>query len=384
MERWPGVRLAILERAGSPLQKVRISGGGRCNLTHACYDARELVGFYPRGGKELLGPFTRFGPGQVEDWFGSQGVGVKTEGDGRVFPLTDRSATVVEALLGASVGRGAALRLHCGVQGMEQGESGWIIDTSTGKLETRKVLVATGGSARMWELLGGLGHRLVEPVPSLFTFLVRDTRLEGLAGLSIPRVVLRIPDARLESAGPLLITHQGLSGPGVLWLSAWGARWLAQRGYSCLLVMDASGMGSEQATRKGLRGTWAGHERKELGNLPCFGIPKRLWRTLLGPEWVDRTPGSIGSKGEQAIVDALRRVELAVVGKSTHKEEFVTAGGVALGEVDFRTMESKRCPGLYLAGEVLDIDGLTGGFNFQAAWTTAYLAALGMCLQKEH
>ena len=370
-----GARVRLLERGARVLTKVLISGGGRCNVTNAEEKPEKLVRNYPRGGAELRGPFTKFGPRDTRRWFESRGVALKTEEDGRVFPVTDRSQTIVDALTAAAQGANVEVRTGAAVRAIRPDGAGFQLDLNSGEsLSAARVLLATGSNPQGHAWARALGHTIVPPVPSLFTFTIKDPRLKGLAGVASPRARVKLEGTSLEQAGPVLITHWGLSGPAVLRLSAWGARVMNEAGYRATLRVNWLDQSPEvlQKTFDQKRKT---DPRKSLSASP-FDIPQRLWdslRTAAGlpaeRRWADL------SKPEMARLGAeLGDGAYAVTGKSAFKDEFVTSGGVALEEVDFRTMESRRCPGLYFAGEILDIDGVTGGFNFQNAWTTGWLA----------
>lgn len=377
----PEARVIILERGREVLGKVKVSGGGRCNVTHACFDPRELVKFYPRGAKALLGPFHRFGPAQTVDWFESRGVRLKTEADGRMFPTTDKSQTIIDCLVNAARSAGVDIRTSSRVEQLyppQVGGQPWKIMLGAGEaLYADKIMIATGSSQPVWDILQHLGHHIVAPVPSLFTFNIRDPRLEGIPGISVPDSHLRIPGKGLEASGPLLITHWGLSGPAVLRLSAWGARALHDCQYRFDLHVNWTG---EKNCMSTLEATKAGHGRKALGKHCPYPIPNRLWMRLLeaAGQRAERNWADLGKGDLQKLAAQLSDGCYAVDGKSTFKEEFVTAGGVDLDDVDFRRFESRIFHGLHLAGEVLDIDALTGGFNFQAAWTGGWLAGLAM------
>ncbi|RMD75355.1 MAG: NAD(P)/FAD-dependent oxidoreductase [Bacteroidetes bacterium] len=374
----PSARVCILEQGAKVLQKVRISGGGRCNVTHACFDPVDLAANYPRGQKELIGPFHRFQPADTMDWYESRGVRLKIEEDGRVFPVSDDSADIVRCLVRSARKAGVAVHTRHGVADLHADGARFDVGLRDGtRLQARMVLVAPGASRRVWEMLARLGHTIVPPVPSLFTFNIGSAMLRGLAGVSVPMAVVRVPEIRLEAPGPVLITHWGLSGPAVLRLSAWGARRMHELNYRFSIEVDWCGGRVDGE----VLGAWRQqHARKKVVANPAFDIPRRLWKGLctaagIGPEknWADL------SRAEQAdLLGQLTACRLPVQGKSTHKEEFVTAGGVALKEVDFRRFESRVVPGLFLAGEVLDIDAITGGFNFQAAWTGGWLAGSSM------
>jgi predicted Rossmann fold flavoprotein len=371
-------RVALLEKGRQPLAKVRISGGGRCNVTHACFDPKELVLSYPRGGDALRGPLTRFQPKDTIEWFAARGVSLKTESDGRMFPVSDSSETIVDCLERAARKAGVRLGTLCDILYLERVPGGFRVRTKSGEtLSCKKLLLATGSNREAWEWAVSLGHTLVPPVPSLFTFNVPDAALRKLSGVSMEEVALSIDETRLKQRGPLLVTHWGLSGPAVLKLSAWGARLLAQKNYRFTLRINwvpslkPPSLRAALAAEKSKPGA-----RSVASSSTVFGIPRRLWDYLvaLGGLSPERRWAEVKSNELERLAQALEAGSFRVDGKSTFKEEFVTCGGVRLEEVDFKTMESKKCPGLYFAGEVLDIDGVTGGFNFQAAWTTGWLA----------
>lgn len=381
----PEAEVVILERGKSVLQKVRVSGGGRCNVTHACFEARELIQHYPRGSRELLGPFLRFGPQDTVDWFARRGVRLKTEADGRMFPVTDDSQTIVSCLLDAAKNAGVQVRTGVRVEKLEPRSGGWVVHLA-GKetLLADRVLVASGSNPAVWEMLAGLGLQIVAPVPSLFTFNIKDQRLHELAGISVPQATLAMPGSKLTSPGPLLITHWGLSGPAVLRLSAWGAHELHRQNYHFPLTVNWLGEKTTGEVLAELLDLKQELARKQIGTYAQFDLPLRLWSRLLaaaeiseGLRWADA-----GKKQLQKLAAELTAGQFTVHGKSTFKEEFVTAGGVALQEMNFKTFESKRFPGLFFAGEVLDIDAITGGFNFQAAWTGGWIAGSHMATPK--
>lgn len=375
----PDLRVVILEGAAEPLAKVRISGGGRCNLTHDCPAPRQLVRHYPRGGRALLGPFHRFGPADTIAFFGAEGVATKTEADGRMFPVSDRSESVIVALTGAAQRAGVVLRTHARVDRIEAGPP-WVLHTKAGaRLEAHQVLIACGASPAVWRQLAALGLAIVEPVPSLFSFNTKDPRLAGLAGLSVPNAAVRVDGTKLADRGPLLVTHWGLSGPAILRLSAWGARALHAVGHRFDLEVrwvDRSDAEVDAAIAAA-RGEAA---RKRVANHCPVGLPSRLWQSLVGAAGIGDALrwAELSKASARALHDALTRSRFRITGKSTNKDEFVTAGGVDLEEIDFRRFAARRLPGLYLAGEVLDIDAVTGGFNFQAAWTGGWIAGHAM------
>lgn len=373
----PNLKVVILEKGREVLQKVRVSGGGRCNVTHACFDPRELVKFYPRGNKALLGPYNRFQPGDTVAWFEQRGVRLKAEEDGRMFPITDNSQTIVDCLLLSA--RKAGVKVLTGenvaqIAPMEPGQ--WVVSTQNGSTFTSKqIMVATGSSARIWELLKELGHTIVTPVPSLFTFNIKDQRLDGLMGLSVPTAGVRVVGEKLSASGPLLITHWGLSGPGILRLSAWGARLLHEKHYKFELEISWLGYSADELMDE-LSETKQAHAKKTiLANNPFPTLPKRLWERLVLAASIaeDLRWADLSKEKQRNLANEIGAGRYNVNGKSTFKEEFVTAGGIDLDEVNFKTFESKIRPGLYFAGEVLDIDAITGGFNFQAAWTGGWL-----------
>lgn len=376
--------VTLLERGPQFLQKVKISGGGRCNVTHSCFEPKELAKRYPRGGPALIGAFHRFQAADTVKWFEARGVVLKTEADGRMFPTTDQSQTIIHCLMESARRAGVQVRTNCGVDRAEkQPEGGFKLTLSTGEtVLCDALLLATGGcrAAVAGSLSASLGHSIEPPVPSLFTFHIKDARLEGLSGLAVERAAVSVAGTKLKETGPVLITHWGLSGPGILRLSAWGARELAARDYQFPLRVNwlpdhnfESVVALAQAQRS-LTGA------KRVLNVSLGGLPSRLWERLVTAAGVaEQTQWAGLNKAQtQALARLLVESEFAVTGKSMNKEEFVTCGGVRLGEVDFKTMESRLCPGLFFAGELLDIDGITGGFNFQAAWTTGWLAGNAM------
>lgn len=380
----PGLKVLIVEKGRKLLRKVRISGGGRCNVTHACFDPAELVGYYPRGHKELRGAFSRFQPGDTIGWFESRGVKLKAEADGRMFPITDSSETIIECLLGEAKRLGISIQTGTEVRSIFPVEDGFQLELTSGGLFTRKVLLAAGGgSASAYQLAVSLGHTMIKPVPSLFTFNIQDPRLAGLAGITVSEVGLSISQetaeksTMIESSGPVLVTHWGLSGPAALKLSAWGARVLAEAGYRLPLKINWLPLYTSEAVFRLLRQNKISHPRQQISSHPGTPeIPVRLWKRLVERAGIplDQSWTEISDRNLRSLVEELTAGMFQISGKGVFKDEFVTCGGVALREVDFRTMESRITPGVYFAGEMLDIDGVTGGFNFQAAWTTGWLA----------
>jgi predicted Rossmann fold flavoprotein len=385
-EAHPGLRVVILERGREVLQKVRVSGGGRCNVTHACFDARALVQFYPRGSRELLGPFLQFGPADTVAWFEERGVRLKTEADGRMFPVTDDSGTIIQCLEQAARAAGVEVYTGARVERLERSARGhWDVYLAgqLEPLEAANVLVTAGSNPAVWKLLQVLGHSVVEPVPSLFTFNTKDTRQRDLSGLSVADAAVHIPGTKLSARGPLLVTHWGLSGPGILRLSAWGARALHEREYKFPLEVNWTGDFPLEAIAATLNGDKTGLGKKTVGANPRFSLPLRLWQHLVAAAGIDLEQrwADLDKKSLHQLAAQLGAAVFQITGKSTFKEEFVTAGGVSLKEIDFKTFASRRQPGLYLAGEVLDIDAITGGFNFQAAWTGGWLAGRAIALR---
>ncbi len=380
----PDARVVLLEKGPQFLSKVRISGGGRCNVTHACFDARELATRYPRGDRALIGLFKRFQPQDTLDWFEVRGVGLKTEADGRMFPTTDSSQTIIECLVRAARDAGVELRNNSGVAsiGHRQGGGFDVRLTSGEGLACDRLLLAAGGCrvATVGQLISSLGHTVEPPVPSLFTFHIEAAWLRVLPGISVGLVEANVPGSALRERGPLLVTHWGLSGPVVLRLSAWGARELAARAYrfplqiNWLPQISSAALGAEFQQRK------QRHPARMIVNSPLPPLPARLWEQLVLLAGIKPTTrwAEVSAAALHGLILQMTRTELPVTGKSLNKEEFVTCGGVRLGELDFRTMESRVCPGLYLAGEMLDMDGITGGFNFQACWTTGWIAGRAM------
>jgi hypothetical protein len=373
-----GGPVVLLERASEVLAKVRISGGGRCNVTHDCFDARELSMRYPRGGRALIGPFTRFGPRETVAWFKERGVSLKTEPDGRMFPVTDDSASIIDCLQRAARDAGVTVRTGCGVDAVERGADGFQLSLSDGSALHVSRLVWAGGGMRVsgaGAVLRALGHAIMEPVPSLFSFEIPDAAVRALAGVSVADAEVSVPGTRLRERGPLLFTHRGVSGPVVLRVSAWGARELHARDYRFDLDVNIAPSRTPVEWERIWSRLGLEHGARRVAG-GCSGVPGRLWELLVRRAGIDpeRTWSRLTREERGALVRETTAMRLGVEGKSLNKDEFVTCGGVDVREVDFRTMESRVCPGLYLAGEALDVDGITGGFNFQAAWTTGWIA----------
>jgi predicted Rossmann fold flavoprotein len=381
-----GAEIVLLEKSPELLAKVAISGGGRCNVTHHCYDVDRLVTYYPRGARELRGAFHRWQPRDTVEWFEQRGVPIKAEADGRMFPVTDASASIVDCLVREARALGVTIRTRSGLEGVQRAADGTIeLALARGeRLVCDRLLIATGGNKATagFGFAASLGHAIVPPVPSLFTFHIDDPRLAGLEGLSVQDGGVAVPGTRHRQRGPVLVTHWGLSGPAVLKLSAWAARELHDRDYRFDLNVNWAGGYELQQAAAELESVRAARARQLAAAHAVFGLPQRLWERLVlaagiaaGCRW-----GAVSNAAIRALAGQVTGCVLRVEGKSLFKDEFVTCGGVALREVDFRTMESKVCPGVHFAGEVLDIDGVTGGFNLQAAWTTGWLAGKAMAL----
>ena len=380
-ETHPDYEVLILERSPNLLSKVKISGGGRCNVTHACFDSRQLTKNYPRGEKQLLGPFTRFNPTHTINWFRTRGVELKAEADGRMFPVTDNSQTIINCFLGEANRLGVKIQTQVGVEALippKDVSSKWsVITTTGGTWQADAVIVACGSSARVWNMLGDIGLQIVQPVPSLFTFNIKDDRIKGLEGLSVEMATVSVAGTKLKTEGPLLITHWGMSGPGILRLSAWGARVLAEKNHQFEIEVNWTGNHPQAEVLEDIKQVKRRQAKKQVTANPLFNIPRRLWERLSGLVTLNKPMfnyADLSNKQLEHLARELAAGRYNVTGKSTYKDEFVTAGGVDLDEIDFKTMQSKKLPGLYFAGEVMDIDAITGGFNFQLAWTSGWLA----------
>lgn len=398
-EQVPNLNIAIFERGKTVLSKVKVSGGGRCNVTHGEFSPKELTANYPRGEKELLGPFHTYAPMDVMAFFEERGVPLKIEEDGRVFPKSDSSQSIIDCLVGQAERLGVHILKNSSVKAIAKLDEGWQVTTMNKSYSTKKLLLATGSNPKIWKLLEELGHHIVAPVPSLFTFNINDERIKGIQGLSTYATVEVLPkktfhtdtkslnlksvakeDAVLYADGPLLITHWGMSGPAILKLSAWGANILNEYNYSFRIrvnwLPDYS-TESMEAYLKELKGVEA---KKTVMRTNLTELPKRLWQRLVAAAQIspEERWGDITKVKLQTLAEQLTASSFKVEGKSTFKEEFVTAGGVDLKEINFKTFESKLHPNLYFAGEIINVDAITGGFNFQNAWTGAYIAAQGI------
>lgn len=378
------LNITILEAAAKVLGKVKISGGGRCNVTHHCFNPGELINNYPRGSKELRGAFSRFQPQDTIHWFESRGVKLKTEDDGRIFPTTDDSQTIIDCLVNHAQQLGINILTKTPVKDIEKSELGFNVILKSGEILTAKnILIATGSNPLGYEWAKKLGHSIQPPVPSLFTFKINDIRLKNLAGISVQNVHIELDikqKKKVEQSGALLITHWGVSAPAVLKLSAWGARILHEYKYHLPLIINWLPAYNLESMREELQKIKIALAKQKVINYNQFSLPKRLWQSLVNYSLTnnDKIWAEINKKEIDKLSIELTKGNYLIEGKGMFKDEFVTCGGVTLKEVDFKTMMSKICPNLYFAGEVLDIDGVTGGFNFQNAWTTGYIAGKGI------
>jgi predicted Rossmann fold flavoprotein len=386
VEKNPKIKVAILERGKSVLEKVRISGGGRCNVTHACFEPNELVKFYPRGEKELRGPFHQFCSGDTIEWFENHSVKLKIEADGRMFPESNSSQTIIDCFLEATKKLGIAVLTGQSVQSIFNPEISdeklWKIETQSENYICEKLILATGSNPKIWEMLQTFGHAVVSPVPSLFTFNIKDPRIKELPGVAT-NVTVKIKDTKLSSTGPLLITHWGMSGPAILKLSAWGARILHDKNYQFTIFVNWLNDLNAEDCEKLLKNCRQEHAKKAVSKKSPFEITNRLWESLVLASGIDaETKWADLSKIQLLnLVNQLTNCSFQVNGKSTFKEEFVTAGGIDLKEINFKTMESKLHQNLYFSGEIVNIDAITGGFNFQNAWTSGFIVANNFSVQ---
>ncbi|MGD1896259.1 MAG: NAD(P)/FAD-dependent oxidoreductase [Phormidesmis sp.] len=382
----PQAQVTLYEASPRPLAKVRISGGGRCNVTHHCFEPAQLVQSYPRGGKALRGAFSRFQPKDTVAWFAKRGVKLKTEADGRMFPVTDDSATIVDCLYQAAERAGVRIKVSSPIVSAEKlGDQFRLQLKSQNFVKCDRLLLTTGSSPAGHRIAQSLGHQLERPVPSLFTFNIADKQLHQLSGVAVNPATVRLQvegaskkDLKaLTQTGPLLVTHWGLSGPAVLKLSAWAARLLFEQKYRAALVVNWLPDLNQDQVRTELQQVKAENGKKTISTYsPYSAISKRLWQYLLGRNKIEPTLtwANLSKKQLNQLVTELTQGSYAITGKGVFKDEFVTCGGVRLNEINFKTMESRQCKGLYLSGEILDIDGITGGFNFQSAWTTSWLS----------
>ena len=372
----PEMDVVILEKGNNILHKVKVSGGGRCNVTHACFTPNELVEYYPRGKKELLGPFHQFMCGDTMEWFENRGVPLKIEEDNRVFPVSNNSQTIVDCLMDNARNAGVDLKLNQGVNSISITGSQYKIKTDEKEFIADKLLIATGSNPKIWEMMTKLGHKIIAPVPSLFTFKIFDKRIAEIPGISVPNATISLLDSSFESIGPLLITHWGLSGPAVLKLSAFAALFLAEKNYQYDVKVNWITETFDGVFRD-LKTIKSEVPKKQISLKSVYNeIPKRLWEKLVAASdiknmqrWAD-----VSNKQLENLANQITNSNFKAEGKATFKEEFVTAGGVDLKEINFKRFESKLHENLFFAGEILNIDAVTGGFNFQNAWTGAYIA----------
>lgn len=376
VEKNPKLKVAIIERGQEVLTKVRISGGGRCNVTHACFIPNDLVKFYPRGEKELRGPFHQFCSGDTIEWFLKHGVELKIEDDGRMFPVSNSSQTIIDCFLLTTKKLNIDIVTGHSVQSLFKGETNWKVETNHETFSCQKLIMTTGSNPKIWEMLTEIGHSIVPPVPSLFTFNIKDKRIKDLMGVSALTSV-QVKGSKLAASGPLLITHWGMSGPSILRLSAWGARELADKKYQFTVQVNWLYDLTLEETEEKLKELKLEHSKKVVSKKSPFDFPNRLWESLvLASEVAAQTKwADLSKKQLQNLAQQLTQGEFQVNGKSTFKEEFVTAGGIDLKEINFKTMESKLHQNLFFAGEILNIDAITGGFNFQNAWTGGFIIA---------
>ncbi|MBE7629950.1 NAD(P)/FAD-dependent oxidoreductase [Tenacibaculum piscium] len=376
-EQNPDLDITILEKGKEVLQKVKISGGGRCNVTHACFEPKELVKFYPRGEKELLGPFHQFMTGDTFEWFDDRGVPLKIEDDNRVFPEENTSQAIIDCFQNSIDKLGIKVLKNHGVNSVEQKNEQWIINTKEQQFEADYLVIAAGSSKKVWDLCKTLEHTVVEPVPSLFTFNIKDQRIIDLGGISVPNADVKLVGTNLENSGPLLITHWGLSGPAILKLSAFGARILADKNYQYNVLVNWLGQDFED-TLDELTALKSSEARKQVNlKSPFADIPRRLWERFVAAAEIKTTQnwGDLSNKQLHNLATQLTKGLFNANGRTTFKDEFVTAGGVDLKEINFKRFESKLHKNLFMVGEVLNIDAVTGGFNFQNAWTGAFICA---------
>lgn len=377
----PDAEVIILEKTRQPLSKVKISGGGRCNVTHSCFDPSLLSKNYPRGEAFLKKAFYTFQPKDMMQWLEGRGVPLKTEADGRIFPSSNSSSSVINCFVKEAEALGVKVILEAEVVSIERAEAGLMICCRDKEKEFYDAaLLATGGMSRSYHLAEMAGHTPIPAVPSLFTFQIADPRLEGISGVSVPCAIASIASEKLQAKGPILITHWGLSGPAILRLSAWGARVLAEKQYNTEVKINWLGDMEERQVKETLLSSRSKMGSQKVAMTPLFSLPKSLWKKLTDYVLIDedRVYSQLTKEQMQALQQALIQSTFTVQGKSTNKDEFVTCGGVSLKEIDHKTMQSLLCPHLYFAGEVIDIDGITGGFNFQNAWTSAWIAAHAM------
>ena len=373
----PELDITILEKGKDVLQKVKISGGGRCNVTHACFIPKDLTEFYPRGKKELLGPFHQFMTGDTFEWFEERGVPLKIEDDNRVFPEANTSQAIIDCFQNAVDKLGIKVFTNCGVNSVYKQENTWVINTKEKVFEADKVVIAAGSSKKVWELCETLEHAVVAPVPSLFTFNINDKRLVDLLGTSVPNATVNIVGTKLEASGPLLITHWGMSGPAVLKLSAFGARILADKNYQYNVTVNWLSRPTDKVLNVLLNLKKKESRKTAILKSPFAEVSKRLWERFVLAAGIKATQNWADLNNMQLdnLANQLTKGVFNANGRTTFKDEFVTAGGVDLKEINFKRFESKKHENLFFVGEVLNIDAVTGGFNFQNAWTGGFICA---------
>ncbi len=375
----PQLKVAILEKSSKLLSKVRISGGGRCNVTHHCFEPTPLSQHYPRGQKELKKLFRSFQATDTVKWFGDLGVTLKNEDDGRMFPTTDNSETIINCFLKEAIRFGIQIFLNEGVNAIFKEEKGFQIKTNDQTFSAKKILIAIGGhpQSTAYDVIQKLGHTVNPLIPSLFTFNDSEKKFKDLMGVSVANATVKIASTSFSEQGPVLITHWGLSGPAVIKLSAWAAQYLQKKNYTFTTLVNWTGSEGEDSLRSLLQNQKANRGKQKIMTNPMFNLPSRLWERLVTLAEIaeEKIWAEASNKEINKLIELLIRCPFHIQGKTTFKEEFVTCGGVSLSEIDLETMQSRKIEGLFFAGEVLDIDGETGGFNFQAAWTTAYVAA---------
>ncbi|PHS51185.1 MAG: aminoacetone oxidase family FAD-binding enzyme [Lutibacter sp.] len=371
------LEVIILEGGNEVLQKVKVSGGGRCNITNACFTPNELIEFYPRGKKELRGPFHQFMTGDTMEWFESRGVPLKIEDDNRIFPVSNSSQTIINCFLERADKSGVKVLKSTRVKGIEKHQEKYKVITSEAIFKADYLLIASGSNNKVWDILEGFGHKIIQPVPSLFTFNIQDKRLIDIPGISVPKASVKVLNSKLTEQGPLLITHWGLSGPGILKLSAWGALELYQKNYQFEIEVNWLSKRTEVVVEI-LKSQKKKQAKKQVILRSVFEeIPKRLWYKFVEAAQISETSqwAQMSNKQLENLTNILTKSNFKVHGKSTFKDEFVTAGGIDLKEIDFKRFESKLHKNLFFAGEILNIDAITGGFNFQNAWTGGWIVA---------
>jgi len=377
----PELDIIILEKGKDVLQKVKISGGGRCNVTHACFEPKELVKFYPRGEKELLGPFHQFMTGDTFEWFDNKGVTLKIEADNRVFPEANTSQAIIDCFQKAVEKLKIKVFTNHGVNSVSRQENKWIINTKSQVFEADKLVIAAGSSKKVWQLCESLDHAIIAPVPSLFTFNINDKRLLDLLGTSVPNATVKISNTKLEASGPLLITHWGMSGPAVLKLSAFGARILADKNYQYNVEVNWLSRPTAKVLNVLLNLKKKEPRKTVILKSPFTEISKRLWERFVIASEIKSTQNwaDLNNYQLENLANQLTKGVFNANGRTTFKDEFVTAGGIDLKEINFKRFESKKHKNLFFVGEVLNIDAVTGGFNFQNAWTGGYICANALC-----